>query len=101
MRTRHRAEQRPDGPALRALRRPPRWDRGHGGALLRRVHELLAVDGHAGAMLWLAAGNERSIGFYAHHGWVLDGATQREEVAGATFDEVRMVRPLVAQGSAD
>lgn len=73
---------------------PSSWGRGHGGALLRRVHELLAADGHAGALLWVAAANDRSIGFYEHHGWAQDGLTQREEVAAATFDEVRMVRNL-------
>jgi ribosomal protein S18 acetylase RimI-like enzyme len=73
---------------------PQSWGRGHGGALLRRVHALLAADGHAGALLWVAADNDRSIRFYEHHGWTKDGETQREEVAGATFDEVRMVRDL-------
>lgn len=73
---------------------PPSWGRGHGSALLRRVHELLAADGHAGALLWVAADNARSIGFYERHGWTMDGETKREEVAGATFDEIRMVREL-------
>ncbi len=73
---------------------PAGWGRGHGAALLRRVHELLAADGHASALLWVAADNDRSIGFYEHHGWARDGETQREEVAGAIFDEVRMVREL-------
>jgi ribosomal protein S18 acetylase RimI-like enzyme len=73
---------------------PPSWGRGHGGALLRRVHELLAADGHSGAMLWVAADNDRSIRFYERHGRMKDGETQREEVAGAIFDEVRMVREL-------
>jgi GNAT superfamily N-acetyltransferase len=73
---------------------PPSWGCGHGSALLRRVHELLAADGHDVVVLWVAVANARSIGFYEHHGWVKDGETQREEVAGATFDEVRMVRDL-------
>ena len=73
---------------------PPSWGRGHGGALLRRVHELLAADGHAGALLWVAAHNDRSIEFYEHHGWTKDGETQLEKVAGAIFEEVRMVREL-------
>lgn len=73
---------------------PHSWGWGHGGALLSRVHELLAADRHSGALLWVAADNERSIGFYERHGWTMDGATQREEVAGATFDELRMVRNL-------
>lgn len=73
---------------------PPCWGRGHGGALLRRVHDLLAADGHTGAMLWVAADNDRSIEFYVRRGWTKDGETQREEVAGAVFDEVRMVRKL-------
>ncbi len=73
---------------------PSSWGRGHGRALLHRVHELLAADGHSGAMLWVAADNARSIEFYEHHGWAKDGETQREEVAGAIFDEARMVREL-------
>jgi ribosomal protein S18 acetylase RimI-like enzyme len=73
---------------------PPWWGRGHGSALLRRVHELLAADGHRAAVLWVAAANDRSIAFYERHGWAKDGATQREEVAGATFDEVRLQREL-------
>ena len=83
-----------DGSALRSVRGPLALGAGHGGALLRRVHEVLAADGHAGALLWVAAANAHSIGFCEHHGWVKDGGTQREEVAGVTFDEVRMVREL-------
>jgi GNAT superfamily N-acetyltransferase len=78
---------------------PSSWGRGHGSALLRRVHDLLAADGHPAALLWVAAGNDRSIGFYEHHGWARDGERQREEVAGATFDEVRMVRELLTDGN--
>jgi ribosomal protein S18 acetylase RimI-like enzyme len=73
---------------------PQSWGRGHGGALLSRVHELLAADRHSGALLWVAADNLRSIRFYERHGWTKDGETQCEEVAGATFDELRMVRNL-------
>jgi GNAT superfamily N-acetyltransferase len=76
---------------------PSSWGCGHGGALLHRVHDLLAADGHAGALLWVAAANARSIRFYEHHGWAEDGARQREEVAGATFDEIRMVRAPAGQ----
>jgi GNAT superfamily N-acetyltransferase len=75
---------------------PPSWGRAHGAALLRRVHELLAADGHSGAMLWVAEDNRRAIGFYEHHGWTKDGETQPEEVAGALFDEVRMIRELAS-----
>jgi GNAT superfamily N-acetyltransferase len=74
---------------------PEKWGRGHGAALLRRVHELLVAAGHTGALLWVAAGNDRSIRFYEQHGWVRDGQTQREAVAGTIFDELRMVRNLV------
>lgn len=73
---------------------PTVWGRGHGSALLRRVHEVLAADGHSCAVLWVAADNARSIGFYEHRGWRRDGEAQREEVAGAIFDELRMVRDL-------
>lgn len=74
---------------------PAGWGLGHGGALLRRVHELLVADGHTRALLWVAADNVRAIEFYEHRGWTKDGGTQREEVAGAIFDVVRMVRELV------
>lgn len=74
---------------------PDVWDRGHGNALLAEVHRRLADDGHVRALLWVAAENQRSIAFYEHRGWALDGSTQREEVAGATFDEARMVRELI------
>lgn len=73
---------------------PAVWGRGHGAALLREVEARLAADGHGQALLWVAAGNERSIGFYRHHGWEPDGTTRRDELAGATFDELRMVRAL-------
>ena len=73
---------------------PAVWGRGHGSALLREVHVRLAADGHARALLWVAASNQRAIGFYTHHGWAADGARQREEVAGTPFDELRMVRDL-------
>lgn len=75
---------------------PAVWGAGHGSALLGRVHELLAADGHAGALLWVAADNARSIEFYQGHGWAMDGESKREEVAGATFDEVRMGRTLAS-----
>lgn len=31
---------------------PAEWGRGHGTALLRRVQELVAADGHTGSLLW-------------------------------------------------
>lgn len=74
---------------------PDHWGEGHGSAVLTEVHRRLARDGHTRAQLWVAAANERSIGFYEHHGWHRDGATQRETLAGATFDEVRMVHDLM------
>ncbi len=73
---------------------PRHWGCGHGAALLHRVHGLLAADGNSRGLLWVAAANARSIEFYEHHGWTRDGRTQLEEVAGAIFDEVRMVREL-------
>ena len=88
----------PMGPATAELyllyTDPVAWRRGHGSALLRETHVRLAEDGHDSALLWVAAGNERSIDFYEGRGWRRDAATKREEVSGATFDEVRMVRDL-------
>lgn len=73
---------------------PDHWGRGHGTAVLTELHRRLAADGHTRAQLWVAATNEKSIRFYEHHGWTLDGTTQREDLAGAQFDEARMVRDL-------
>lgn len=73
---------------------PDHWGRGFGTAILLEAHRRLEAAGHGGAMLWVAADNERSIGFYRHLGWELDGATKQEEVSGITFDVARMVRRL-------
>jgi hypothetical protein len=40
----------------------------------------------------------RSSGFYEHREWKRDGKAQREEVVGAIFDEVRMVRASRTDG---
>jgi GNAT superfamily N-acetyltransferase len=73
---------------------PDHWGHGLGSAVLRAVHRRLAAAGHGGAVLWVAADNEHSIGFYRRLGWELDGATRQEEVSGVTFDAARMVRSL-------
>lgn len=77
---------------------PDAWGRGHGHALIEEVHRRLAGDGHDRAMLWVAAGNDRTIAWYEAHGWALDGTTKRDLVMGVTFDEARMVRDLTAPG---
>lgn len=76
---------------------PDVWGQGHGSALLREVHDRLAADGHARALLWMMAGNERTRAIYEHHGWVADGASKREEMSGITVEEIRLVRDLTAQ----
>lgn len=73
---------------------PDAWGRGHGHALIEEVHRRLAADGHAAALLWVAAANDRTIGWYTAHGWHLDGATDREDVHGIIVDVARMVRVL-------
>lgn len=73
---------------------PEKWGRGHGHALIEEVHRRLADDGHERALLWVAAGNDRTIAWYESHGWRLDGTTQSEEVHGITAEELRMVRTL-------
>lgn len=73
---------------------PDAWGEGHGFALIEEVHRLLREGGHAGALLWVAEGNTRSIEWYERQGWTADGATATEEIQGVVFDEVRMVRDL-------
>lgn len=77
---------------------PDAWGEGHGHALIEEVHRRLAGDGHERAMLWVAAGNDRTIAWYERHGWALDGTTKRDDVMGVAFDEARMVRDLTGAG---
>ncbi len=73
---------------------PDVWGGGHGHALVEEVHRRIAAAGHAAAWLWVAADNDRTIGWYEAHGWRLDGATAREDVHTISVDVARMVRTL-------
>ena len=74
-----------------------RWTDALGGAPRDEVHQLVSTagpDGPPRAVAVCGPAFEPSGSRNGHHGWARDGATQREDVAGATFDEVRMVRGL-------
>lgn len=83
---------------------PDAWGRGAGGALLAAAVGQLAQAGrqrHEGRggedapVLWALEDNARARRFYAHQGWVEDGARRRGErpgggdVPGIAFTEVR------------
>lgn len=46
------------------------------------------------ALLWVAAGNDRTIARYLRHGWTPDGATKTDTFYGAEVAERRLVRTL-------
>lgn len=73
---------------------PEVWGEGHGSALLREVRARLAADGHDRAMLWMMAGNDRTLAIYEHHGWVADGATREDEIDGIPVRMARLVLDL-------
>jgi GNAT superfamily N-acetyltransferase len=65
---------------------PASFGQGIGTRLLQAAHAALDRD----TALWVFAGNERALRFYARHGYQPDGATQVHEPTGLT--EVRMTR---------
>jgi ribosomal protein S18 acetylase RimI-like enzyme len=71
---------------------------GLGGQLLRAATVSLVELGHSAATLWVFAANERSIGFYAHEGWLPDGGHRVEPA----YDEpeLRLRRALRSRPSA-
>lgn len=69
--------------------------RGVGSRLLDEGLARLAAHGFTAARLWVLATNVRARGFYERHGWVADGATKDQEMAGGfVAHEVRYRRPL-------
>ncbi len=73
---------------------PGRMGRGVGSALLHQMEQRLASAGFAEATLWVLTGNERGRGYYERHGWHPDRTTRREQLWGATVDEVPYRKPL-------
>jgi ribosomal protein S18 acetylase RimI-like enzyme len=75
---------------------PEAWGRGIGSALLGEATARLAARGHAEAILWVLATNERARRFYEREGWAADGAAMTGEKDGVPLDEVRYRRALPA-----
>lgn len=65
------------------------WGRGFGSALFTAAVDGLKEAGFTGAYLWVAAGNDRAIGFYAHHGWCDDGIDKVDDSRDFTVHERR------------
>ncbi|MEU7869970.1 class I SAM-dependent methyltransferase [Dactylosporangium sp. NPDC049140] len=65
----------------------------HDAAALDR----LRADGHAEAVLWVLASNERARRFYEAAGWHADGGSRIEDFAGVPIEELRY-RRTVANG---
>lgn len=65
---------------------------GVGGRLLEAAADAFRDAGLATAYLWVFAGNQPSIGFYAARGWLPDGGTRVEEEFGEP--ELRLRKPL-------
>ena len=81
---------------------PDQQASGVGSLLLATGMRMLRQQGFRRAILWTVAGNDPAIGFYARHGWSLDG-TERVEPwgdSGRTIHEVRMSIDLEPVGDA-
>ena len=50
-----------------------------------------ATVGERASSVWVLAGNERALAFYAREGWVADGGERTHE--GSGLPEVRLLRP--------
>jgi len=76
---------------------PDHWRAGVGSLLLAEVHAGLADLGHANAVLWVVAGNDRARRFYERHGWTVEAVERSEKLPGLTVPEVRYARRLVEE----
>ena len=74
---------------------PDHWRAGVGSRLLVGVHAGLADLGHANAVLWVVAGNDRARRFYERHGWTVEAVERSEKLPGLIVPEVRYARRLV------
>jgi ribosomal protein S18 acetylase RimI-like enzyme len=73
---------------------PEAWARGLGRVLLVEAERALCEAGHAEAILWVVATNERARRFYERTGWHPDGAEKRDTGLGFEVHEVRYARRL-------
>jgi GNAT superfamily N-acetyltransferase len=73
---------------------PEVWGKGLGRRLMGSALEDLAAVGYVQAALWVLDSNMRARRFYAHGGWVEDGAAKQDDSRGFPITEVRYRRPL-------
>jgi GNAT superfamily N-acetyltransferase len=73
---------------------PDRWNGGVGGALMAAARDRLGADGFSEAFLWVLAGNDRAQRFYRADGWHADGVERRDDLRGASVDEIRFLTSL-------
>jgi ribosomal protein S18 acetylase RimI-like enzyme len=80
---------------------PTAWSQGTGRRLWHAALERLVAQGYRTVSLWVLAGNERAIGFYAALGFRPDPATARTfTLGGVPLREVRQVFHAEAQPTA-
>jgi ribosomal protein S18 acetylase RimI-like enzyme len=71
---------------------PDAWSTGVGRCLLTAARERLAANGHDSVSLWVLAGNERAIRFYAAAGFAPEPDAEKEfELGGVRVSELRML----------
>lgn len=74
---------------------PDVWRRGIGTRLHAAALDRLRSCGFTHAGLWVLRANDRALRFYAHHGWVDTGRSQRDEgPGGVELHERRLHRDL-------
>lgn len=72
---------------------PEHWGGGSGAALLTAALSHLDAERLAPVRLWVLADNPRARGFYEHHGFTVDGASEPYRIGdGTTLTEVRYRR---------
>ena len=77
--------------------RPDCWGKGYGAALMTEALAQLQRQGYPRVTLWVLAGNQRAMRFYAAAGFCADGQTQEETLLGGVLaHELRYCRLLTS-----
>ncbi len=80
--------------------RPDCWGKGYGAALMTEALAQLQLQGYPLVTLWVLAGNQRAIRFYAAAGFHADGRVQEETLPGdVRARELRYRRSMTSMTS--
>jgi ribosomal protein S18 acetylase RimI-like enzyme len=83
-----------DGELFAIYVEPACWGAGAGRLLMHRALADLRSEAFRSATLWVLAGNDRAIDFYAKAGWAPDGTQRTEIIDSVDILEIRLARDL-------